>query len=280
MDYIGLFVHNNNPQTWNDIIVALLSTHPFESFEDIDDGVAAYIPAETYREDMPNALMGIAKEANISVDVKTMPRENWNAVWENAFEPVRIKDICCIYAPFHQPPKAGAFQHTMCIMPRMAFGTGHHATTWQMIVAINEALNLENQDVLDMGCGTGVLGLFARMKGAKTIHAIDIDEWAVDNTVDNFTSNQQTPPEYAVCGDRNVIPKDTQYGIILANINRNVLMEDLPTYAQHLKPRGHIMLSGFYPQDVSLLQKVWESVGLTSIQQWEHNGWVVLHLKK
>ncbi len=280
MDYIGLLVRNSQPSTWNDIIVALLSNHPFESFEDIDDGVAAYIPADLYLDSMCETLSDLPEEANIKMEVKTMPRENWNAVWENAFDPVIIDKLCCIYAPFHNTPDKNAFQYTMCIMPRMAFGTGHHATTRQMIAAMNAAIDFEGKDVLDMGCGTGVLGLFARMKGAKHVHAIDVDEWAVENTIENFNTNDQQPPEYTACGDRNSTPEKANYGIILANINRNVLLEDIPTYAQHLKPGGDLLLSGFYPEDIAHLEPVWSSVKLLKVQQWEYNNWVVLHLKK
>ena len=280
MDYTALYIRNTRPDTWNDIIVALLSDQPFESFEEIENGIAAYIPADQFDESMLEPVRELPSFANIEIEQKNIPRENWNAVWENAFDPVIIDKLCCIYAPFHDVPDTNSFQYTMCIMPRMAFGTGHHATTRQMIAAMEEAVDFINRDVLDMGCGTGVLGLFARMKGAKNIHAIDVDEWAVENTIENFRTNNQKEPEYAVCGNRNSIPKNANYGIILANINRNVLIEDIPTYASHLNTGGDLLLSGFYPDDILHLEPVWSSVGLTKHQQWEFNNWVVLHLKK
>ncbi|MCH8545520.1 MAG: 50S ribosomal protein L11 methyltransferase [Cryomorphaceae bacterium] len=279
MDYIGLNIRNSNPETWNDIIVALLSEFPFESFEDTDNGVSAYIPIDDFESDMTKVLDQLPDEAGIGIEQVVHPRKNWNAEWESSFQPVIIDSLCCIYAPFHDAPKDGDFTYTMCIMPRMAFGTGHHSTTRQMIASMNEALDFVGESVLDMGCGTGVLGLFARMKGAKTIHAIDVDAWAVENTIENFEANKQQPPEYAVCGDKHNLQPNSSFGIILANINRNVLLEDIPTYVKHLKRGGHLMLSGFYEEDVPSILEVCDATGLALRKQWKHNEWMVLHLQ-
>ncbi|MCC5917082.1 MAG: 50S ribosomal protein L11 methyltransferase [Cryomorphaceae bacterium] len=278
MAYLGIEIRSEEPTVWNDVALALLSEHPFESFEEKDDVLWAYIPMAEFREDMLNALDDIRASAGIETKIHELEKTNWNAVWESQFDPVIVENICFIYAPFHPKPKTGEYAYTMQIMPKMAFGTGHHATTWMMIKAMHTQLDFTGKSVLDMGCGTGILALFARIKGAKTIHAIDIDDWAIDNTMENFAANNAMPPEFAKCGDRNAIPKDARYDIILANINRNVLLEDLPTYAKHLKPNGQILLSGFYPHDVNVLSEVFGQLQFVEIDRLEHKGWCCILL--
>jgi ribosomal protein L11 methyltransferase len=280
MNYIGIEIKSNQPENWNDIIIALLSEHPFESFEEKDDAVWAYIPESNFHENMLGNLAGIAGEADIKTTISVLEKVNWNKDWEKQFDPVEIEDICYIYAPFHDKPAPGKYKHTMCIMPKMAFGTGHHATTWLMIYAMENVLDFTGKSVLDMGCGTGVLALYARIKEAGNIHAIDIDDWAIENTIENFETNDSRPPEYAKCGDRNVIPNDARYDIILANINRNVLLEDLPIYTRHLENEGHILLSGFYPADIPVLEPIFRICSLIEKKRWERNGWCCLFLKK
>jgi ribosomal protein L11 methyltransferase len=278
--YIGIEVKSNDPQTWNEIIIALLSEHPFESFEEKDDALWAYIQKADFDASFLNALENIKDAADLEVHQHHIERENWNETWEKQFHPVEVENICYIYAPFHEKPAAENYHHTMCIMPKMAFGTGHHSTTWLMIQSMYKECDFEGKRVLDMGCGTGVLALFARIRAAESVHAIDIDEWAIDNTYDNFAANDQKAPEYAKCGDRKVIPEDAMYDCILANINRNVLLADMDTYAAHLVPGGKLLLSGFYLSDIPVLEEVWTKYGFSKNSVRDKQNWACVLLTK
>lgn len=278
--YIGIEVKSNTPQVWNEIIIALLSEHPFESFEEKDDALWAYIQKAEFDASFLQALKSIEETANLKVHHHHIERENWNETWEKQFHPVEVEDICYIYAPFHEKPTDGAYRHTMCIMPKMAFGTGHHSTTWLMIQSMYNECDFRDKKVLDMGCGTGVLALFARILGAQSVHAIDIDEWAIDNTFDNFSANEQKAPEYAKCGDRHAIPEDAMYNCILANINRNVLLSDMDAYAAHIEPGGTLLLSGFYLSDIPVLEEVWTKYGFTKNNLRDRQNWACVLLTK
>ena len=277
--YIGLEVRNNAPDTWNEIILALLSEFPFDSFEEKEEALWAYIPAKDFDENALQALDDIREAAGIHTIIHEMEKQNWNETWEKQFHPVEIEDICYIYAPFHEKPRSDAYAHTMNIMPKMAFGTGHHATTWLMIKSMFLDYDFSDKDVLDMGCGTGVLALFARFRGAASVHGIDIDDWAIENTFENFAANHLKAPEYAKCGNREAIPSEAMYDCILANINRNVLLEDLPVYVEHLRSGGTVFLSGFYPHDIPVLENVWRPLGLQIQQQREKSGWACVILQ-
>ena len=256
-----------SPPEGRDILLALLSSHQFESFLETETGVKAYfrqadwntISLEQLTNNMPSNFV-------VSHQITEIPYENWNQKWESSFDPIVVGDYT-IRAPFH-PPKTTAFE--LIIEPKMSFGTGHHQTTKLMM---NTALQIdfENKHILDMGCGTGILGILASHLGAKDIMAVDIEPWCVKNTVENAFRNGCDQLLEACLGDIDVVTGT--YDLIFANINRNTLLRHIPKYAQQLQHQGILLLSGFYVIDLEeITQKcVQNSLFLdehTSLDDW------------
>ena len=256
-------------QPASEILIAELGYLGFESFVENDDGITAYIPVEEYEDDL---LTGVhilqSKEFTINYSVSEIERFNWNEEWEKNFSPILVDERCSVRAPFH--PKTDA-DYDIVIEPKMSFGTGHHATTHMMIQYILKN-DWEDKAVLDMGCGTGVLAILAAMKGASRIDAIDIDNWCYINTLENISRNE--------CEHINVeeggaeLLEGREYDMILANINRNILIRDLPVYEKSLKPLGSLFLSGFYVKDLPVITKVCKKLGLDFVDNLERNDWV------
>ncbi|SDS06486.1 50S ribosomal protein L11 methyltransferase [Gramella sp. MAR_2010_147] len=256
-------------QPASEILIAELGYLGFESFVENDDGITAYIPEEEYEEDiLANVHILQSEDFKISYDQKEIERVNWNEEWEKNFTPILVDDHCSVRAPFHEKLDV---DFDIVIEPKMSFGTGHHATTHMMIQHIlkNE---WEGKSVLDMGCGTGVLAILAAMKGARTIDAIDIDNWCYLNTLENISRND--------CEHINVeeggaeLLEGREYDIILANINRNILLRDIPVYGKNLKENGQLFLSGFYAGDLPAIKKACAEIGLNFIENFERNDWI------
>ncbi|MCM4154769.1 50S ribosomal protein L11 methyltransferase [Gramella sp. AN32] len=255
----------------SEILIAELGYLGFESFVENEDGVLAYIPVEEYEEDLlVNVHILQSDEFEITYSKKEIERVNWNEEWEKNFQPILVDDICTVRAPFHAKPDT---EFDIIIEPKMSFGTGHHATTHLMIRHI-----LENEwidtSVLDMGCGTGVLAILTAMKGASKIDAIDIDNWCYINTLENAERNS--------CDFINVeeggaeLLNDRSYDMILANINLNILLKDMPVYATCLKEGGKIFLSGFYEGDLPAIKKSLEVNGLKFRDYLEKDNWIAV----
>jgi ribosomal protein L11 methyltransferase len=258
-----------------DILLAELSDLPFESFEETEEGLKAYIRKSDWHEDLMGQVTLLHNPAfNISLDVREIPPENWNEKWETHFEPIEIGDRCRVRAPFH-PEKEVTYD--IIIEPKMSFGTGHHETTYMMLSLLLER-SPEGKTVLDMGCGTAVLAILAAMKGAAEVDAVDIDPWSFVNALENTERNGQERIRVYE-GDSGAIPSK-KYDLILANINRNVLLADIPLYAEHLVEGGELLLSGFYESDVEVIRECCQTAGLVFTTRRIRNSWVALSFQK
>lgn len=253
-----------------ELLMAELGNAGFESFVETDTGVEAYIPSKDFT---PELLLAESLQANelfhFQHTTEVIADQNWNEVWEqNYFEPLLIEGQCLVRAPFHENYPAAPYE--IIINPRMAFGTGNHETTHLMIKTLL-GLELSGLDVLDMGCGSGILAIFAAMKGAKAITAIDIDEWSYNNTLENAELNG-TGNILVRLGDAALLP-GLQFDVILANIQRNILLDDMATYRDALKPGGLLLMSGFYLTDLAVISEKAVSLGLQPAGSDERSNW-------
>jgi len=255
----------------SEILIAELGEKPFESFIETDNGFSAYIQKELRTEDILNDIYLLSSpEFTISFIVEEIEQVNWNEEWEKNFEPIDVDGKCHVRAPFH--PKTNA-EFDIVIEPKMSFGTGHHETTHMMIQHLLE-IDITNKKTLDMGCGTSILAILAEMKGAKPIDAIDIDNWCYLNSIEN-TQRNNCQEITAYEGDANLL-KDKNYDVIIANINRNILLNDMQQYVDSLKKDGILLLSGFYNEDIPFIDASCTEKGLTFVKKFERNNWVSL----
>ena len=265
-------------ETHTDILSALLGPLGFESFVVEDESLKAYIQENLYdKAALESLLADYPLEAEIGYKIDTIEQQNWNEEWEkNYFQPIIIESRCVIHSTFHQDIPAADFD--ILIDPKMAFGTGHHETTSQMLTEILD-FDCAGKDVLDMGCGTAVLGILAAKKGAKSVRAIDIDDWVCDNANENVALNEVPFVEVA-CGDAALLEDGRTYDLILANINRNILLADLMRYAATMRQGATIFMSGFYVEDIPAIRAEAEKQGLTFDHYREKNRWVAIQFIK
>jgi ribosomal protein L11 methyltransferase len=247
-----------------EVLVAELADWGFESFLETETGLLAYIPEPSPEGLELDDLMAYQMpDVTISVVVELIPRENWNAKWEAGFEPIYVDDAITVRAPFHV--NANDARYTLIVQPKMSFGTGHHDTTWLMMKAMLD-LDLDGRPVLDMGSGTGILAILAAKRGASYVEAIDIDDWAEENARENAALNEVN----ITCFTGNADLLDGKsFNTVLANINRNVLMADLPRYAKVTEPGGNLLLSGFFKSDAEALIQEAQRWGFTALN---HTG--------
>ncbi len=252
-----------------EILAALLAEIGYDSFMDTPTGLSAYISADAFSSEATEAAIEPVRPlfGQLTVESKPMPDVDWNAEWEKSFTPITIDGRCRIRAPFHDYD--AAYQLDIVIEPKMAFGTGHHATTTLMIRQLFD-IDLNNKKVLDMGCGTGVLAIAALKLGAGSAVAIDIDHWSVENTRENAARNNVALT--AVEGGVEAI--SGTFDIILANINRNILLDQMPTYSRSLAAGGLLCLSGFYATDLDIIREKAGQLGLQFEKVLERDEWV------
>lgn len=269
--YIGYDFKVTPLQPGVEILIAELGYAGFESFVETEDGVSAYIQKEEWNEAILNDVEILnSEEFKINFTYNEIEQTNWNEEWEKNFNAIVVDDVCSVRAPFHEKPDT---KYDIIIEPKMSFGTGHHETTHMMIQYIlkNE---FTNKSVLDMGCGTGVLAILAEMKGAKSIDAIDYDNWCYLNSLENVERNNCNNIT-VIEGDASVL-KGRSYDIIIANINRNILLNDMQAYVSCLNKDGILFLSGFYNDDISVIQEECEKHMLKVEEKLERNHWVAL----
>ncbi|RYC53383.1 50S ribosomal protein L11 methyltransferase [Flagellimonas olearia] len=256
-------------QPATDILIAELGEVGFESFVENETGLLAYILKSDWREDILDGLFILQQPGfEISWIQKEIQQQNWNAEWERNFHPITVGDRCMVRAPFHP---AAEVEYDIVIEPKMSFGTGHHETTHMMLQHILD-MDVQGKSVLDMGCGTGVLAILAKKKGAGPVDAIDIDEWCYLNTQENIERNDCESIK-AFQGDSSLL-KGKKYNVILANINRNILMEDIPVYVECLTSGGTLLLSGFYLKDLDAISSKCAAYGLQFEKNLEKNNWI------
>ncbi len=269
MNYYACSFSNPKNEILKDMFMELLGTIGFDSFMDTDDGLEAYCKEQDYKETELDEILQMEQFANVSLLKKELiPDQDWNATWEASYEPVVINELCRIRAPFHQVE--GSYKYDLIIEPKMSFGTAHHETTSQIIELMLQS-DFTGLDVLDMGSGTGVLAILAKKLGSATTVAIDNDEWAYRNALDNIRLNNEN--EIVVeLGDAGSL-NNRQFDLILANINRNILLRDMKEYVKCLLDGGKIFFSGFYEEDLKLIAKEAESLGLKYISHVTKNNW-------
>ena len=271
-------VFNIQPfKSYAEIVTARLSEIGFESFVEEGNYLKAYVPENEFHKNEVDEAIAFEEDeqVQISYTYEVIPDQNWNAEWEKNFPPVEVNHFCRIRAPFHD--EDSSFEHEIIIEPKMSFGTGHHATTYLMIESI-EDLDLNDKSLLDMGCGTGVLAILAEKRGAKTILAIDIEDWAFENTKKNIERNN-CQNIVAKKGGAELLPKK-EFDVVFANINRNILLKDFPSYEKSMKADSTILLSGFFESDVPLLKEKAQSLGLSFSFQKKKEDWCLLAFKK
>ena len=268
MEYIE-FRFNDIPEYKQDLLIFQLADAGFESFSQDADQLLAYIPVALYDAEKVKSVLG---EFPFPCTFETIPDQNWNREWEKNFSPVDIGGICYIRAPFH--PAIKDYRYEIIIEPKMSFGTAHHETTSQMIELMLQ-LDLRGKKVLDMGCGTGILAILAEMMGASEILAVDNDEWAYNNSLENTEKNGSERITVVRGGIEEIIG---QFDLIIANINRNVLLEQIPVYYKSLVPGGFLLMSGFYQEDLPVILEKASECGFNHEMNISKNRWIAMKL--
>jgi ribosomal protein L11 methyltransferase len=272
--YIAYDFNVSPKEPATEMLIAQLGYVGFESFVEQDYGVTAYIQKQEWNSKiLEDVFLLHSNEFNITFEHNEIAQTNWNEEWEKNFNPIQVDDLVSIRAPFHTNP---LLQFDIVIEPKMSFGTGHHETTHMMVQHLL-ALDLDTKKVLDMGCGTGILAIFAEMKGAKPIDAIDIDSWCYENSLENIQRNNCNHITVYE-GDASVLKE--KYDVIIANINRNILLSDMKTYTDCLNENGVLLLSGFYKEDIVIIEDEVTKYGLTFETMIQRNNWVALKYVK
>ncbi|MGP2569595.1 50S ribosomal protein L11 methyltransferase [Ornithobacterium rhinotracheale] len=274
MNYIEYNFNIVPPQPFSEILIALLSQAEFESFEETATGLKAYILKDYDDEEFVKDQVAELDTAEIVYERTEIEPVNWNKEWESNFSPININDACYIRAEFHEPHPDAPYE--IVIQPKMSFGTGHHETTHLMVEYLL-SLDLDQQSVLDMGTGTGILAILSKMRGAKSCLGIDIDEWSYENAVENAERNNVEVS--FIKGGAESIP-DEKFDLVLANINKNILKADMPFYINALKPNAQLILSGLLDIDEQEMIQFVEGFGLNFVDKKERNEWIALRFEK
>jgi len=281
MDYIECQFKIEPFQPFNEILVAQLSDLEFESFVEEEDEqiLKAYIEQVTFgfiEKDVAAVIESFSSQAKIDFSSKLIKKENWNKKWEENFDAVEVGTFCYVRAPFHAPKPN--FTHEIVIEPKMSFGTGHHQTT-QMMIELMESINFEKMSVMDMGSGTGILAILAKKMKAGEVEAIDIEEWAYENMKENFQRNGVEVKSFL--GDATLLKgKHQTFDVILANINKNILLSDFAIYNKALKNGGYLFLSGFYQSDEEDILASESLQDYAKVEMKIRDGWCGLKLQK
>ncbi len=257
------------------ILIAVLSDLGFESFQEEDDALHVYHPSEHFTEEQELGMSELLRRHDLTMERSTIEDQNWNELWESNFEPILIGDFCGIRADFHPP--LTEVRHEIVINPQMAFGTGHHATTYMMIELMS-GLAFKDRKVLDYGCGTGILAILAHFLGGSPIDAVDIEAAAYENTLENARRNQSEDIRVLHGTLESVV--DAGYAVVLANINRNVILDTLPALRKKVQSEGHLLVSGILHSDQELVERAAADAGFALQQKREREGWVAMQFSR
>lgn len=271
MKYTAVNFVSTDIQDWQkDLLIAELADIGFDTFEDTENGFSGYIPSSNLDlQALETLLLAEVMDYQLDYQIKEVKEENWNALWESNFNPIVVNDICYVRATFHESKPQ--YKYEIVIDPKMSFGTGHHQTTSMMLSYILEH-DFQDKNILDMGCGTGILGILASIKGAKSVLAVDYDEVCVDSVIENTALNSITNIKAAL-GSKEVI-LGLKFDTILANINRNILLDQLSTYADCLDSGGELYISGFYEvEDLPILSQSCKDLSLTFVNHKVLDKW-------
>jgi len=269
--YLGYHFTVEPKEPGVEILIAQLEDTPFESFIETENGFSAYIQKDLWNENvLKDVTLLESDDFKIEYTVEEIDQVNWNEEWEKNFEPIEVDNTCRVRAPFHEKKEV---KYDIVIEPKMSFGTGHHETTFMMIQHLLET-DVQDKKTLDMGCGTAILAILAEMKGAKPIDAIDIDNWCYLNSIENAERNNcQNISVYE--GDAALLA-GKKYDVIIANINRNILLNDMQQYVDCLNENGILFLSGFYEEDIPAIDASCTEKGLKFAKKHQRNNWVSL----
>lgn len=278
MQYIkAIFKFENIEEYQQDLLISDLADLGFDTFEDSESGFTAFVIKENFSEQALKSLLAENVEAFSSAYIlEDIADENWNSEWEKNFSPLIIDDVCYVRATFHEPQPS--YPYEIIIDPKMAFGTGHHQTTTMMMQYILAA-DLKDKNILDMGCGTGILAILASKLGAKSLVAIDYDDICYESTLENAALNNVINLK-ALCGSKEVIPEET-YDVIFANINRNILLDQIRRYADVLTSTGKIFFSGFYlDPDLGMITAECAKYGIKYLDHKQNGDWIAAQFEK
>lgn len=273
MDYYQYSIATDPTQ--NEILIALMSHLPFDTFEEVETGFNAFLPDKGDEAEVDAELKTLQQSFNFQFEKTHIPGQNWNEIWETNFHPVIVGNFCGIRADFHEP--LVGMEHELGINPKMAFGTGHHETTFS-VIEIMQGIPFQGKNVLDYGCGTGVLAILASRLGAANIEAVDIEVESYRNTLDNSVANgaQNVQAFHGILSD---VPGN-DFDVILANINRNVILESLVPLSNLLKPGGILVVSGFVLDDEQLMTDALQQHGFNILETRRKNNWLAMKTQK
>jgi ribosomal protein L11 methyltransferase len=277
MEYICVYFTVNPPEPGNEILASVLSEENFESFVYTDNGFEAYVQHNLFNESVLKNLSLQFPEIKFTYNVQNIKQQNWNETWEKSFSPVIIENYCSIRAPFHTTPNQALLD--IIIEPKMSFGTGHHQTTWLMTKALFEN-DVKNNSVLDVGCGTGILSIVAKKLGAQTVVGFDIDEWSIENSRENRKVNGFSKTDIDFYQGTIHSIENQHFDLVLANINKNILLKEIQNYYTVLNVGGQLFLSGFFELDTPNLIIAAKKIGLILQKQETKNEWAILSFIK
>lgn len=273
--YIGFDFKVAPLQPGTEILIAELGYAGFESFVETESGVTAYIQESQWNEEILDDISILkSEEFEISYTQEEIEQVNWNEEWEKNFSEIVVSDDCIVRAPFH--PERNV-KYEIVIEPKMSFGTGHHETTFMMMQYILED-DFSDKTVLDMGCGTAVLAILAEKRGASELDAIDIDDWCVENSEENVARNKAKNIN-VILGDATAIPHK-KYDVVIANINRNILLNDMKFYVECMLPKATLYISGFYSEDLPILKEHAKEQGLNFVDNKMNNNWIAARFNR